>query len=102
MPQGDGEKFFRTRDIVARSTIALFVAALCERRIIFLSEISSDGHRPPLQKNAKNYLPIFACSLACDLDCARRLVDRSAAPRKTLSRILLGRNRRRHTRSDRA
>jgi hypothetical protein len=42
---------------------ALFVAALYERRIISLSEISSDGHRPPLQKNAKNYLSILARGL---------------------------------------
>src|SRR5205807_6055438 len=44
---------------------ALFVAVLYERRIVFLSEISSDGHRPPLQKNAKNYLSLFVCALFC-------------------------------------
>src|SRR5437879_6516458 len=42
-----------------------------ERRIISLSGISSDGQRPPLQKNAKHYLLICACSPAWGLDCVR-------------------------------
>src|ERR1700719_2170658 len=61
--------------MLARSATVLLVAALYERRIIFLSEISSDGHRPPLQKNANNCLSIFvlvrmrqrfACGIAAD------------------------------------
>jgi hypothetical protein len=49
--------------MLARSATVLFVAALYQRRIIFLSEISSDGHRPPLQKNAKDYLSIIVSTL---------------------------------------
>jgi len=61
----------RLRDGGGSAPFSFSVVAVYDHRIISLSEISSDGHRPPLRKNAKNHLQIFARSLACDLHRAR-------------------------------